>query len=220
MHAVRADAAHHGASGAVRADHRPDAARPDARTAARAASRCSGVRRRTSRPPGASRSPSWSTRQPRSEAAGDGLPGCSRARRMGLLEPPTVVADERRRPGDPPPAPVGLARPDDLSDESTPTASTALDARALEAEAARRASRSRSDSRSRPSDGYLGATVLVVREGVMELRRRRALPGADEHLRRSGQHPVPAAALRVARDRLLLQRRRGPASRSTPARTT
>ena len=37
--------------------------------------------------------------------------------------------------------------------------------------------------------------------------RRRALPRADEHLRRPRQHPVPAAALRVARDRLLLRRR-------------
>ena len=36
----------------------------------------------------------------------------------------------------------------------------------------------------------------------MELRVARPLPGADEHLRRPRQHPLPAAALRVARDRL------------------
>ena len=37
---------------------------------------------------------------------------------------------------------------------------------------------------------------------LMELRAARALPGADEHLRRPRQHPLPAPALRVARDRL------------------
>ena len=49
----------------------------------------------------------------------------------------------------------------------------------------------------------------------MELRLLRALPGADEHLRRPGQHPVPAAPLRVARDRVLPTRPPGPANRST-----
>ena len=38
--------------------------------------------------------------------------------------------------------------------------------------------------------------------------RPRPLPRADEHLRRPRQHPLPAAALRVARDRLRLRRRR------------
>ena len=50
--------------------------------------------------------------------------------------------------------------------------------------------------------------------------RPRALPRPDEHLRRPRQHPLPAAALRVARDRLRLRRRRARASRSTRARTT
>ena len=44
--------------------------------------------------------------------------------------------------------------------------------------------------------------------GLMELRAPRPLPRADEHLRRPRQHPLPAAALRVARDRLRLRRRR------------
>ena len=48
----------------------------------------------------------------------------------------------------------------------------------------------------------------------------RALPRADEHLRGPRQHPVPAAPLRVARDRLRL-RRCGPGrAGSTPPSTT
>ena len=54
----------------------------------------------------------------------------------------------------------------------------------------------------------------------MELRAARPLSGADEHLRRPRQHPLPAAALRVARDRLHLRRRRARRAASTPAPTT
>ena len=54
----------------------------------------------------------------------------------------------------------------------------------------------------------------------MELRVARPLPRPDEHLRRPRQHRLPAAALRVARDRLRLRRRRARARRSTPAPTT
>ena len=53
----------------------------------------------------------------------------------------------------------------------------------------------------------------------MELRVLRALPRADEHLRRPRQHPLPPAALRVARDRLRLRRRR-PRRAVDPGRTT
>ena len=48
----------------------------------------------------------------------------------------------------------------------------------------------------------------------------RPLPRADEHLRRPRQHPLPAAALRVARDRLRPRRRRPRRGASTPPPTT
>ena len=72
-----------------------------------------------------------------------------------------------------------------------------------------------------PTDLHVGSTVVVLREGRPDgAARPQPLPGADEHLRRPRQHRLPAAALRVARDRLRPRRRRARASASTPPPTT
>ncbi len=53
---------------------------------------------------------------------------------------------------------------------------------------------------------------------LLELRLLALYPGADEHLRRPRQHPLPAAPLRVARDRLLATPASGPGEGFDPAR--
>ena len=100
-----------GARAGVRADHRPDAARADAGRQRRAPRGSRGVRRS----PRAGRA-RWRRRSSSAAAASRGGPGPaasrrSRARRMGVLEPADRWSPtERRRHGDPPAAPVGLAR--------------------------------------------------------------------------------------------------------------
>ena len=58
------------------------------------------------------------------------------------------------------------------------------------------------------TDVHVGSTVVLLEEARDGAARPRPLPRADEHLRRPRQHPLPAAALRVARDRLRPRRRR------------
>ena len=86
----------------------------------------------------------------------------------------------------------------------------------LEAEAATAGLRPAAPAR----DSARGRLRRLDRRGpgaaLMELRAVCALSRADEHLRGPRQHPLPAAALRVARDRFLV-RRRGPGRAARPA---
>ena len=69
-----------------------------------------------------------------------------------------------------------------------------------------------------PTTDHVGTTICVleVPDGASPAR---ALPGADEHLRRPGRPPLPAPAVRVARDRGRAGAS-GPGGGSTPPRTT
>ncbi len=184
---------------------------------------------------GPPRVPRLRRRPPRSRAAAwrlaivEGLP---RERREGRRRSPTSARStagstracpstrRRRRRGDrhPPPAPDRLpgrraARGGptrSASAPSPPTSSRRRRARPGLVPLERR--------RIPPTDLHVGSTVVVLGEGRPDgAARPQPLPGADEHLRRPRQHPLPAAALRVARDRLRPRGAPAPASRSIPA---
>ena len=90
------------------------------------------------------------------------------------------------------------------------SASTTLDARPARARGRARpgcVAVERIDDR-RPPTTTSARSIVVLEACADGAAPARALPRADEHLRRPRQHHLPAAALRVARDRLLLRRRR------------
>ncbi len=204
----------------LRSDHRPHAAPADARRTGPAprglgaggcppGARRGGSRRRSSSPAAAAAG------RPRRRASRR-----PRARRLGLLEPPGRRGHERGRRGDPPAAAVGLPRR--LAERGGAHGPSRRPGRRCDSRP-RRATVGPPPGGPAPDRGrrtdYLGSTVVILEARMMELRRRRALPGADEHLRRPGQHPVPEATLRVARDRVLVRRRGArPVARSGAAR--
>ena len=98
-----------------------------------------------------------------------------------------------------------------------------------------RPGRARASSRRRPrrlgyrvrarrsvpeTDGLRRQHVVMLEAVDADAARLRALPGADEHLRRPRQHRGAARPLRVARNRLRARRGAASARRSTPTRTT
>ena len=193
----------------LRADHRADAAHPDARRPA--TERRAALQRAAAHLAPAGRFAAAIVER-RGRLADGGAAAASRrarARRLGLLEPPgrpcapTGGGLEIRAA-----APGGLPRRRAERGGAHRPPRRSGRRRARGRGAPRRASRPAGRLEIRPADGYVGLDRRRSSGGpMMELRAARALPRADEHLRRPRQHPVPAAALRVARDRLLLRRR-------------
>ena len=207
------------ARGRIRAGACPDAAPAAVRerrasgSSACAASRrtwdrgeiCTGDRRADAGARGGSRSPARR----------------ARGRRLGLLQPADRYRGRcRRDPGSPPAADRlagrGAERRDGRDRAAAPLGRRRWSKRRCEAGLAagwpprdpRHRRPCRIDRRPAGEGGADGAAPA------------RPLSGPDEHLRRPRQHRLPAAALRVARDRVLLRGRRARASGSTPAPTT
>ena len=145
----------------------------------------------------------------------------SRGRWLGPLQPAGRDSDQRRGDRDRAPAPTRLtggradrgARSDQA--RSPDPRYSRIRGRGPAAWSRCRACRSsRPTTTSAPSSFVCGRRNERARATA-----DRALPGADEHLRRSRQRHLPAAPLRVARDRLQLRgRRAGRELRSRRAR--
>ena len=183
---------------------------------------CLALRRRHACCPAAA-PPSRSSRSMPDAPPGARAAAARRApdRRLDLLEP-AARADRWARRIDPaaPPAPDGRPR---RQHERGAERDRARDALRRDA---RRGGRPRSacgrpvGARSRPPKPTSARPSSSSRRSPDGAAPPRPLPRADEHLRRPRQHPLPAAALRVAGHRLRPTQPPVPASASTPAPTT
>ena len=141
-------------------------------------------------------------RSDRRRRPGSPAPRRPRARRLGLLEPAGRDRASRGRRSRSGACASWSPRAASSTRSSTWSDSTALTAERLEHEAiavglaAARADRGPADRRPRRLDRLRDARPA---DGAAPAD---ALPRADEHLRRPRQHPLPAPALRVARDRV------------------
>ena len=204
-----------------RADHRPHAAHADARrtatSVARSLQRAAAhlAPRRASRG-GDRRAP----RPPRSGRPGAGLPDVRERDGWVYSSLPVVrVGTDGRRHGDPPAAAVGLPRR--LAERGGAHRPARCSGRrhTRGRGGQRGPRRRRAGSRSGPATTTSGrpSSSSGGHDGAPAAR---ALPRADEHLRRPGQHPVPASDAASGAGSASRTPPRGPANRSIRALTT
>ena len=204
-------------------DPRADAARPPARRArpARAAllagrRGASAPRRRVRRRHPRRRCRSRSPSQPDLPL----LPDVRELDGWVYSSQPLGIRGGRGRDRGPPAAPDRLPRRRAHRRAPRRSASTSSTADGFEARGRGRRARARSSGSRSPPPTTTSARRSASWRPADGTAAARALSRADEHLRRPRQHPLPAAPLRVARDRLLATPAPGPAEGFDPAPTT